>query len=93
MNKTKHTYRLPRNIHDLWLQLAKYKVVYYAPLGKMMPTAFFKGYIWHNALYRHFEADSFYFRDKQSDSERIRQTIRNFELPVKPFSFASVYEQ
>jgi hypothetical protein len=88
----KFTYRSAKNVHDLWLQLAKHKSVYFAPLDRMMPTAFFKGYIWHDALKKHFDNGSFFFRAERSNSERIRETIRNFELPTKPFSLGCVYE-
>jgi len=82
LDKKKYSYRSANNVHDLWIQLAKHKSVYFWPLNRMMPTAFFKGYIWHDALYIHFEMGHFYFRGEKSNSERIRETIKNFELPA-----------
>lgn len=80
--QNKFKYALPRDIHALFVYLATNKSVYFAPLNRMMPTAFFKGYIWNMAIVRHFDKDSFFLREKRVPGKRIKETLKDIPVPV-----------
>jgi len=64
------------NFEELLFWLYTKKSIYFAPAGKIMPTAFFNGWAWRRsgALEKHIKAGSFY--QVQSRDEYMRDEIR-----------------
>jgi len=76
-------HEVPENLGRLLILLAKEKSIYFAPLNRVMPTAFFKGHIWYlNSLRKHLSNGSFRRAEiKDAVSRRRIRSLLN-EIPI-----------
>ncbi len=85
LRKNHFVYDSPGTLNELYVLLEKDKSVYFAPLNRVMPTAFFKGYAWSHyiPMRKYLEAGAFRRVEKKDSRKKIKAILQKIPVPKR----------